>query len=171
MQPSFPISSKFRDLLPLALGLLVVVSLSSVIDLLVASTSPSFGDVRWRFQLMQMLLAGGPQITLFVALFMIVGTLADHRLAVRAAAVAGVLFGVLYLVVLPFFGLDFVVARRLIAVNVRHGFDVQTAKTGAYVGILAVGLLWSGIRGIRSTPKPDAGKPREQGEGLVVGQG
>jgi hypothetical protein len=116
-------------------------------------------------------LASGTQISLFVALFMVVGSLADHRVTVRVAGVAAVVFGALYLVIIPFFALDFVVARRLIAVNVRHGFDVQTAKTVAYVGVLSIALLWCGIRAIRSTPKSDSGKPREVGEGLVVGQG
>lgn len=171
MQPSSTtFSSKLRDLLPPALGLLVLVSISSIVDVLVLSASPNFGDIRWRYQLMQLVLNGGTQITLFVALFMVLGSLADHRATVRVAAVAAVVFGALYLVIIPFFALDFVVARRLIAVNVRHGFDVQTAKTVAYVGVLSIALLWCGVLGIRRTPKPDASKPREAGEGLVVGQ-
>ena len=172
MQPSSTtFSSKLRDLLPPALGLLVLVSVSSIIDMLMAGLSPNFGDIRWRFQLLQLVLTGGTQIGLFVALFMLIGTLADHRVTARVAGIAAVVFGALYLAIIPFFALDFVVARRLIAVSARHVFDLQTAKTVGYVAVLAIALLWCGIRAIRSTPKADAGKPRELGEGLVVGQG
>src|SRR3989304_3724517 len=169
-QSSTTVNSRLRDLLPAAFWLLVLVSVSSIIDVLVAGMSSNFGDIRWRYQLMQLVLTGGTQIGLVVALFMLLGTLADQRVTVRAAGGAAGVFGALYLVIIPFFALDFVVARRLIAVNVRHGFDVQTAKTAAYVGVLAVALLWSGIRAIRITPKPDAMRPREVGEGLVVGR-
>lgn len=165
------LSSKLRDLLPPALGLLVLVWASSVVDMMVASVPFHTDDIRWRYQLMQLVLMSGTQMGLFVALFMLVGTLADHRLTVRLAAVAAVVFGVLYLIIIPFFALDFVVARRLIAVNARSGFDIQTAKIVAYVGVLSIGLLWCGYRGIRSTPKPDQDRKRELGEGLVVGQG
>src|SRR5512140_3483731 len=102
MQPtSTTFSSRFRDLLPPALGLLVLVSLSSIVDLLVAGMTPNFDDIRWRFQLMQIVLASGTQVSLFVALFVVVGALADHRVTVRAAGVAAVIFGVMYLLVIP----------------------------------------------------------------------
>ncbi len=173
MQPSSPVlSPKLRDLLPLVLGLLLLVALSSAVDLLLGIFPTNFGDIRWRYSLMTGLLTSGTQTGLFVALFMLLGALAERRLVVRVAAIAALLFGLLYLVTVPFYGLDFVVARKLIPLANRHAFDMQWAKNTGYVSLLALGLVWVGIKGFRSTPNLDtAGRKREVGEGLVVGQG
>lgn len=173
MQPSSSIpSSRFRVLLPLAMGLLVLVSVSSLVDIMVGSLPTAFGDIRWRYQLMFSLLSSGTQVALFVALFMILGALADYRIAVRGAAIAAVAFGVLYLVILPFYSLDFVVARRLIQVNSRHAFDMTWAKTTGYMVVLTLVMIWAGVRGfLNSTNLDPGGKKREVGEGLIVGQG
>lgn len=166
------INAKFRDLLPVAIGLLVLVALSSIADLLVASLPTDFGDIRWRYQLMFSILSSGTQIALFIALLMITGTLADERLAVRGAAIAALVFGALYLVILPFYGLDFVVARRMVPVANRHSFDMTWGKTTVYVAVLTVGMIWAGVKGFKASAKLDlTGKKREVGEGLIVGQG
>jgi hypothetical protein len=170
MQPT--INPKLRDLLPLVLGLLLLVSLSSATDMLIAMFPMDFGDIRWRYSLLSTILTSATQTGLFIALFMAIGALSDRRMVVRVAALVAIAFGAIYLITLPFFGLDFVVARRLIAVNARHNFDMQWVKTTGYVAVLSIALLWCGIKGFRGTPNLHvAGKPREAGEGLIVGQG
>ncbi|HEY4099471.1 MAG TPA: hypothetical protein VGM20_01185 [Gemmatimonadales bacterium] len=169
--PTTPLlSTRAQGLLPALVTLLVVVMLSTFSDVGVTALATQSIGVQYRFQVVGLLLASAPQLAVVLVLIAWLATLSGQRLAVRGASIAAIVIGVLFLILIPFFGLDFLQSRRMIAESQLRGFTIAGLKTAGFAGLLALLFVWAGWRGIMASQRLDEGDSRQKGEGLVVGQ-
>jgi uncharacterized membrane protein (UPF0136 family) len=171
MPPSVTsISNRSQTMVSALFALVVVMGISPVFDIIVVRLPIRFGEVPWRFQTFQLLLANGPQFAILLSLLALFGALFGNRILVRAVAVALAVIAVITVVVLPLFTLDYFQAARLIPQGQKGGFRVTTMKTMAFAALLVVGCVWAAIKGWQASEPPDPNARRAKGEGLVVGQ-
>lgn len=165
--PTISLSARAQTTIFAVLVVWTVVTLSPIADALVPALPMATGEVRWRFQVFGTVLAALPQLALLLAAITAVGTLSGYRAAVRGAAVAALLLAVFALILLPFFGLDFIEMRRVVALDRKQTFDIAAMKTGAFGILLVPALAYLGWMGFLSSPS-ERRTPRKKG--LVVGQ-
>lgn len=169
--PTTPLlSARAQSLFPALVSLLVVVILSTFSDVgVTALATPSIG-VQYSFQVIGLLLASAPQVAVMLVLIAWLATLSGQRLAVRGAAIAALVIGAVFLILVPFFGLDFLQSRRMVSESQLKGFTLAGLKTVGFAAWLSLLFIWAGWRGILASQKADEGDSRQKGEGLVVGQ-
>ncbi|HEY8061369.1 MAG TPA: hypothetical protein VID74_01165, partial [Gemmatimonadales bacterium] len=168
--PTPLLSGRSQFLVSALIGILVLAIISAVADVAVTAMATQSVGALYRFQVFGLLLASVPQVAVELALIMAVGTFGGQRMAVRGTAVAALLLAAAVLVLLPFFGLDFLQSRRLVPQSNLKGFTLAGLKTGGLGGAIALMLLWAGWRGLQATPSLDEAEKRARGQGLVVGQ-
>lgn len=167
---SVTFSSRAQAVFSAVLAVLAVALLSPLADALVPAWPFATGEVRWRFQVFGTLLAALPQLAFLLAAIISVGLIAGHRVAVRSASVAALLLAVIALCLLPFFGLDFLEMRRLVPIDRKQTFDMAAMKTGFFGGLFVLILPYMGWLGFQSSGK-ERSAARQEGQGLIVGQG
>jgi hypothetical protein len=164
------LSTRTDKLISVALVVLVIMGVSPLFDMLVLRTPMRFGEAPWRYQTFLMLLSNGPQLLILLALLLALATFAGKRSVVRGVAVAAFVIAVVYLIVLPLFGLDFLTIRRLVAQAAKRSVDMMALKTMIYGGIVVLLAAWIGSLAWGASARSEEAARREQGHGLVVGQ-
>lgn len=162
--------AKIQGLLPALVAVLIVVAVSAAADLAVAVFPLQFGDIGWRFRFAGLFMATAPQVAMLLVLFLTVGILGGLRGAVRGVAIAALLLGVLYIVLLPVFGLDALQMRRQVPEPSKQRFMYAAAKTGAFSAWFGLMFIWAGVKCMGASKRID-GIDRNDGRDLVVGQG
>ncbi len=169
--PGQTVSSRAQMLGPALTALLVIFTLSPFADVLVGRWPLDLSQPQLRFQTFGLFYAAGPQVTLGLVLLVIVGLLSGYRLVVRGTAIAGLVLAAGYLVILPFFGLDFLQVLRLVAQTNKRTFELGVIKTTGVVLVLIPLWAWAGLTALKVTRLPPASsRQREKGEGLIVAQ-
>ncbi|MEI2720464.1 MAG: hypothetical protein V9E87_09990 [Gemmatimonadales bacterium] len=170
MSAPTPLSARAQAVIAAVIAVLAVAALSPLADAMVPAIPLATGEVRWRFQVFGTFLAALPQLALLLASIAGLGTLAGHRVAVRAASVAALVCALVAILLLPFFGLDFIEMRRLVPIDRKATFDLATMKTGLFGGLFFLVLAYMGWSGWKASVK-ERTTERKEGQGLVVGQG
>lgn len=170
MSATPPLSARAQAVIAAVIAVLAVAALSPLADALVPALPLATGEVRWRFQVFGTFLAALPQLALLLAAIAGFGTIAGHRVGVRAASVAAVLLAVVALAMLPIFGLDFLEMRRLVPIDRKATFDLATMKTGLFGGLFFLVLIYLGWLSFKASVKEKSNE-RKEGQGLIVGQG
>jgi hypothetical protein len=170
MSAPTPLSARAQTAIAAVIAVLAIATLSPLADAMVPAFPLATGEVRWRFQVFGTLLAALPQLALLLASIIGLGTLAGHRVAVRGAAFAALAIALFSLLLLPFFGLDFLEMRRLVPLDRKGTFDMASMKTGLFGGLFFLALSYLGWMGWQSSTKEKTTE-RKEGQGLVVGQG
>ena len=168
--PSPLLSGRSQQLFPALIGILVVVILAAFADVAVTASAAQSVGTQYQFQVVGLFLASIPQVAVALALIAAIGTLGGQRTAVRAASFTAVVLGALVIIAIPFFVLDLLQSRHLVARNALHGFTIAAVKAGGFAGWLALVLIWAGVRGIQASRRPEESEARGKGQGLVVGQ-
>jgi hypothetical protein len=169
--PATTVSSRSQLLAPALTALLVIFALSPFADILISRWPLQLGEAQPRFQIFGLLFAAGPQATVSLVLLTIVGLIGGRRLVVRGAAIAGIVLAICYLVLMPFFALDFFEVIRLVNQATKRTFELSVLKTTGVALVLIPLWAWAGLIGIRVTGRPPAsGRQREAGDGLFVAQ-
>lgn len=170
MSTSPTLSARAQALIPALIALLVVVTLSPFADVIVPRMPLQLGDPQPRFALFGLLLASAPQVTLLLVVMAAVGLYGGYRLGVRIAAIFAIVTAIVYALLVPFFGLDFLQVRRLVNVEAKSAFDLAAMKTGAFAALMVPLLLWCGWLALQASKKDETATKRTKGQGLVVGQ-
>ncbi len=169
--PGQTVSSRAQLLGPALTALLVVFALSPFADVVVSRWPLDLSQPQLRFQTFGLFYAAGPQVTVGLVLLMIVGLISGYRLVVRGTGIAGMVLAAFYLVVFPFFGLDFLQVLRLVAQTNKRMFELSVVKTTGVVLVLIVLWAWAGITALKVTGRPaTSSRQREKGDGLIVAQ-
>ncbi len=169
--PGQTVTSRAQTLGPALTALLVVFALSPFADILVARWPLDLSQPQPRFQTVGLFYAAGPQATVALVLIAMLGLLSGHRLVVRGAAIAGMILAALYLVLFPFFGLDFLQVLRLVAQPNKRQFELGVLKTSGVALVLIPLWAWAGWTGFKVSGGPaTSGRQRQKGEGLIVAQ-
>lgn len=165
------VSASALALVPGVVVLLAILVLSAIGDVLVATMPFAFDEAQWRFRAFGSVLAQAPQLTLIVLVFLLAGVVGIYRPALRIGALLGMVLAVLFVILVPFFALDFLQLRRMVAVAARDRYDLAAMKTAAMAAVFAPFLFWMGWRAWVAARNPKDSARREKGDGLVVGQG
>jgi hypothetical protein len=169
--PGQTVSSRAQMLGPALTALLVMFTLSPFADVMVGRWPLDLSQPQLRFQTFGLFYAAAPQATVGLVLLVIVGLISGYRLVVRGTAIAGLVLAACYLVVMPFFGLDFLQVMRLVAQTNKRTFELGVIKTTGMVLVLIPLWAWAGITALKVTGRPPASsRQREKGEGLIVAQ-
>ena len=164
------LSARAQAVVTALIVVLALATASPFADVLVPALPVATGEVRWRFQVFGTLLAALPQLAFLLASIVALGILARHRQAVRGASVLAALLAVGCLILLPFFGLDFLEMRRLVPLDRKTSFDMASMKTGLFGGLFVLALGYLALKGWPASVKENT-EQRKEGQGLVVGQG
>lgn len=169
-QPAPLLSLRALQLFPAVIAVFSIGILSSIADVLVSALGSNAVGLEFNFRLLGLLLALAPQVGMMLAMIAAFGTLAGNRTAVRIVSVFAMVVGVVLLLILFPFGLDFLQSRRMVPDAQMHGFTLAGVKTAAFGGLFGLLLLWAGWVGVQASVKPDQAESRTKGQGLVVGQ-
>ena len=170
MAASSPLfSQRVQTFFPVLIAVIAVIGISLCGDVVVGMLPIRTGDVQWRFVVFGGILGMAPQVAMLLMLVNGIAILGGVRGAVRAAAVVAIVVAVVLIVLVPFFGLDFLTFRRMVPEASKRRTDFTTLKTALFGGWFALMFIWVGIRGWQLSKKEEQPR-RAEGEGLVVGQ-
>ena len=80
------------------------------------------------------------------------------------------MLGAVLVITLPFFALDFLSVRHLQRQDVMAAFTREGLRLGAAGGLLALGSMWAGLRGIAVSKRDPNTEETSVGHGLIVAQ-
>ncbi len=154
-----------------ALGALLL--LQPPLEVVAAAWPLRLSEVGWRFGFV-----GGLQhlISTFVvgmALLALAAYLLQHRLVLRGVAIAALLMGVLLILGMASFALDYVQLRRMVRPELVGKFDMAAMRAGIslLLAIVALSVLgYTGMVASRVTDGRRATRRSSAGEGLIVGR-
>lgn len=144
-----------------------LILIGSVVDPLVQTWPFRLSDIRWRFGAVGLASTSAIGVTFALVWLMGVAALLGHRRTLRALSAASAALGIVVLVVLGLFVLDFLQVRTLVDPQIRRGLDLTVLKSAALLGCsvpVAFGIGVGGWLSTRATPLPRAGRvTREAG--------
>ena len=161
-----------RAWLPAVYLLALVLVVLPFIETIAGGWPPRPGEVSWRFGTVGIF--ANFLGTLFLGL--LIGTvtahLLGHRILVRALSVVSLFLGLLLILAMAGFALDYLQLRRMVRPELKGKFDVESVKALAATTFAIIAGLWLGIGGLRASRPPERGEVthrRTKGEGLIVG--
>lgn len=162
-------AARTQMLAPAVIAVLLTVFLIGVSSLVISWVPLSIDEAQWRFQAAAQLLGTGPQIAFLLMMISLTAVYGGEYGVLRWTAIVTLLFAVIFIVVIPFFTLDFLTARHMqpqagLARFTREG--IRLAGTSGGLGLI---LLWAGRRGLMAA-KRDPEMEKHVGHGLIVGQ-
>ena len=169
-QPAMTVSARLQALIFPIMVLLGILVLSGLADVAMGSLPLSFGEVQWRWRMLGGLIATGLAQSPMLAIIAGLGVLANHRQAVRISSGAILLLGIIMILAVLMFPLDYITVRRLFPVGQVHTYDLSAAKGLGFGVIVALVDLWLGWRGLQASKRKDTTAKRDVGDGLIVGR-
>ncbi len=156
--------------LPAIITVLIAIFVIGFLALASGSLPLQVSDARWRFTVMSVFLGGSPQMAFMLMVIALAALFGNHFGLARWVAFATIAFGILLIVLIPFYGLDLITVRKLQRINELAHLTREGFRIIAVTGGLALLLIWAGRRGIAATKPVVAATRRTRGDGLIVAQ-
>ncbi len=165
-------SSQGRQMLGAFYPVAALLILSPLLDVAGAVWPIRAGEVSWRFGTMGLITNGLVTPILGLALIQLIGTFAEHRGVVRFVAIIELVLGVLVLIGLALFVLDYLQLRPTVAPNAQAAYDLAAVKAMFIALLETIVLGWVGRAGLKFGPRGSGrGGSRDRSESLMVGMG
>lgn len=152
--PSQPF--RLATLAPALITLLVIVAIQPLLAITATVMPFAFNEPPWRLRFFELLLATAPQIAVSFVLIAAIGLVAERYGAVRGAAIAMAIQGLLLIPILLLYYLDVVEARRLVPLDQMRRYQITAMQNGFSTTALIPVLLWIGRRGLQAGKRPAA---------------
>jgi hypothetical protein len=114
------------------------------------------GDITWRIGVVGIVSLSVPTLLLALLVTFLTAWYLDHRVLLRVLAVLSLASAVVMVGVLPFFGLDLLELRGLVAAEGQASFDLAMGRAALTILGAAATTGWMGYAGWR------AGRPRRR---------
>jgi hypothetical protein len=163
------LGTRQKIVFPALLTALIAVLINGISSMAVAWLPAAPSETVWRFRAIVQLFSATPQVAFLLAMIVFVAMQGEYYSLVRGTAVFTMVVGVLLVALLPFYGLDFIVARRLQPQGDIGAFTREGLRMAAMSGALGLVFVWFGWRGWLAS-RVDHELIKQTGHGLVVGQ-
>ena len=170
MRPDTPLRP--RTWLPAVYLLALVLMVLPFVETIAGGWPPRPGEVSWRFGTVGIF--ANFLGTLFLGLLIgaVTAHLLGHRIVVRALGLVSIFLGLMLVLGMAGFALDYLQLRRMVRPELKGKFDVESIKAAITTFFAIAAALVLGIGGLRASRPPERGEVthrRTKGEGLVVG--
>ena len=165
-----PLTARSQTLVSVLLAVMAVMGVSPLIEILARNWPPQFGELAWRYDVLELVLINAPQLLVLLCLIAITGLYSGNRRVVRIASIGFGLLLALQVICALSVALDYFQVRRLIPASRTPGIKALFIKAELFGAIGSVAAAWAAVSGWQASVREGSGHRRKQGEGLVVGQ-
>jgi hypothetical protein len=143
-------AERARRLVSTAYWVAFIMAAVALADVLGRVLPPRFGDTTWRLGTVGIATLSLPTLLLALLIASLTAWYLQHRLVLRGLAVLGMTGAVLLLAAVPFFALDLLELRSVVAPEARASFHVAMGRAGLTVLAAAAAAAWIAVAAWRA---------------------